>query len=406
MSNGERLLILGGGIAAVSAAEAARQADPERPVTICTEEGHYPYYRLRLSFLLGQPFEKSSLLIHPPGWYDERNIGVLMGRRARSIDAERRIVTLESGETIPYGRLVIAVGASAFLPPLPGTELPGVYTVRQVDDVEAINASLCPGSRVIVVGGGILGLEAAWTLREQGIAVTVVEHGPRLLSRQLDAGGSRILERLAAAEGITLLTEANSVAIEKGEGVLRLRLADGRTVEGELIIFSTGIRANLDLARSAGIATGRGICVDEWMQASVPGIFAAGDVAEFTGNLPGLWPVAAEQGKTAGHNAVLPQQDWTLYRPAAPSNMLRVFGIKIFSLGAVSPGEGIVILGDGEAGDKEYKGFFFRDGRLAGAVLMGDLKWANRLKAAMESGRDFSGATGTMKAFLAALADE
>ncbi|ABZ83050.1 nad(p)h-nitrite reductase, large subunit protein nirb, putative [Heliomicrobium modesticaldum Ice1] len=403
MSHREQILILGGGIAALSAAEAARQADPERPITICAEESHYPYYRLRLSFLLGQSFDKESLLIHPPAWYDERNIVVLTGRRARSIDAERRIVTLESGETIPYGRLVIAVGAAAFLPPLPGTELPGVYTVRQVDDVAAINTDLRPGRRVIVVGGGILGLEAAWTLHEQGIAVTVVEHGPRLLSRQLDAGGSRLLERLAADEGITILTEADSMAIEKGEGVLRLRLADGRTVEGERIIFSTGIRANLELARSAGIAAGRGICVDEWMQTSVPAIFAAGDVAEFKGNLPGLWSVAAEQGKRAGRNAVLPQTDWTPYRPAAPSNMLHVFGIKIFSLGAVSSG---VTLGDEEASAKEYKKFFFSDGRLVGAVLMGDLKWANRLKAAMESGRDFSGATGTMEAFLAALADE
>jgi nitrite reductase (NADH) large subunit len=373
-----RIVVVGGGPAGVTAAEAARAADPEAAVHLIAAEPYWPYYRPRLSHAVGKTLKIEAIYIHPPSWYAERRIEVRLGRAATGIDVAGRKIVLDDGTELPFTALVLAQGGRAFLPTVPGHDLPGVFTLRRWADLEAIARWVGAARRGVVVGGGPLGLEIAWALRQWDREVTVLEMGDRLLGRQLDPRGAEILKEIATAKGVRALTGVTVEGLEGAERVTGVRVRDAGTLEAEFVIFAAGVVPEVGLARDAGLAVGRGIVVDEAMQTSHPDVFAAGDAAEFQGRVFGLWSVAVEQGRVAGTNAAGGQ---ARYRPVAPSNVVQVLETSVFSVGQTE-GPRVLVRDRGPQG---YTRLVFEDGRLAGAVLIGDVQAGPRLKAAVDA---------------------
>lgn len=375
---GRRIVVVGGGPAGVAAAEAARTADPDAAVHLVAAEPHLPYYRPRLSHAIGKTLKIETIHIHPPSWYAEHRIDVRLGRAATGIDTANRKVLLDDGTELPFTALVLAQGGRAFLPPVPGHDLPGVFTLRQWADLQAIARWAGAARRGAVVGGGPLGLEIAWALRRWDREVTVLEMGERLLGRQLDARGAEILKEIAAAKGIRALTGVTVEGLEGAERVTGVRVRAAGTLEAEFVIFAAGVVPETGLAREAGLEVGRGIVVDEAMRTSDPDVFAAGDAAEFQGRVFGLWSVAVEQGRVAGTSAAGGR---ARYRPVAPSSVVQVLETGIFSVGQTD-GPRVLVR---DRGPRGYTRLVFEDGRLVGAVLIGDVQAGPRLKAAVDA---------------------
>ncbi|GAV22161.1 NAD(P)/FAD-dependent oxidoreductase [Carboxydothermus pertinax] len=369
-----KIVIIGGGIAGVSAATAAREVSDAAEVTLISEENYYPYYRLKLSEYLSGELDEESLLLHPPSWYEERKIKVILGKKVTGARLESRELTLHDGTIIPFDRLVLTTGSYAFKPPVTGSNLAGVYTLRNLEDLKAIRDKAGSAKKAQVIGGGVLGLEVAYYLGKRGIEVGVVEHNDRLLPRQVDQEGSEILANAAKTSGVELYLAKDLDRIEGVERVEKIVFKDGSEIPADMVIFSTGVRPYLEVANMLSLGVNRGIIVNKYMVTSRENIYAAGDVAEFEGQMPGIWPVAMEQGKIAGANAAGASK---VYNPIPPQNVLKVFGKTVFSIGTVS-GEGVTSRRE-DQGDNFIK-YYYQDGKLVGALLIGDVKLVNEVR--------------------------
>ncbi|NYE57667.1 NAD(P)/FAD-dependent oxidoreductase [Carboxydothermus ferrireducens] len=369
-----KIVIVGGGIAGVSAAAAAREVSDTAEITLISAEKYYPYYRLKLSEYLSGELKEESLLLHPPSWYEERKIKVILGKKVTGARLEARELTLHDGTVIPFSSLVLTTGSYAFKPPVPGGDLPGVYTLRNLDDLKAIRDRAEKARRAVVIGGGVLGLEVAYYLGKRGVRVGVVEHNDRLLPRQVDEEGSKILSRAAREAGVELYLARDVDRIEGIEQVEKVVFKDGSSVATDIVVFSTGVRPYLEVANMLTLGINRGIIVDKYMATSRENIYAAGDVAEFEGQMPGIWPVAMEQGKVAGANAAGASK---IYTPIPPQNVLKVFGKTVFSIGTVM-GEGVTSRRENQ-GDNFLK-YYYKDEKLVGALLIGDVKLVNEVR--------------------------
>jgi len=378
-----RLVIVGAGIAGVAAAEAAREIAPDAEITLVNGEADAPYYRINLTRLIAGEIAESDLPLHPPAWFEERRIRRLDGCRAVGLDAAARRVALDNGSALEADRVVLATGAAAFVPPIEGADKKGVFTIRSRPDAAAVLAAAPPGASVVFIGGGILSLEAAAGLRRRGAAVTILEVAPRLMARQLNERGGRVLERHAAAAGMKVVTNARVRAIEGWRRAKSVALEDGARHAADAVVIGAGVRPDVALARGAGLKIARGIVVDDRLATSAEGIYAAGDVAEHRGALYGTWDPARYQGQIAAWNA--------MGRPAEfgglpPANTLKVMGVKLFSVGEVGGGAGVRTI-ESETDDR-YFGFFFRGTSLAGAILLGDTHAALGARRAVESRAD------------------
>lgn len=366
-------VIIGNGIAGVTAAATLAAETLNDEIHLYTDE-QYPYYRRPwLPDLLAGNYEIEDLHPYAPEWYDARRIQVHLGNGARSIDLATRTVRLESGDEVVYDRLLLACGGNSWIPPVANSSLPGVFTLKTVADALAIRKHAETCESAIVVGGGLLGLEAARGLKALGLKVTVIEIFPYLLPRQLDAEGAAVLTHLIEAMGIKVITGvvAETVIGEtKAEGV---RLKNGLSFTADLIHFSAGIRPNLNLAAQAGIAVHRGVIANEYMQTSDPNVFTAGDVAEFKERVYGIIPAAIEQARVAAANML--SAGSASYQGTVPINTLKVVGIDLTAVGTVNPeGEGYVIHRSARIQDGLYKKLVFENGALIGAILLGDRK--------------------------------
>ncbi|HHY92232.1 MAG TPA: NAD(P)/FAD-dependent oxidoreductase [Firmicutes bacterium] len=398
------VVIIGFGGAAVAAAEAFRAADQTTPIIIVSAEPHYAYYRLRLSHLLGESPNVTDLLIHPPEWYAARNVEVLLGRRAESLDVAGRTVRLSGGETLRFRRLLLAQGSSAFVPPLPGADLPGVFTLRTVTDVNALYAYSRTRQDAVVIGGGVLGLEAAWALAQKGKHVHVVEVAPYLLPKQLDERAAALLQAQGEKAGLTFHLASEVSALAREDGLLTVSLKGKPPIRTEFVLFSIGVRPNVALAREAGLSVNRGVVVDEYMRTSAEDIYAAGDVAEYKGQVYGIWPVAKEQGKTAGLNLAGVA---TAYSEVVPSNYLRVFDTELFSVGDWGRGQGpYAVLTDYRLSEGVYRKVCFKEGKPVGAILCGATQAGLQVAAAIKAGWEVPAEViqnGDFEAFLSSL---
>ena len=380
-----RLLVVGGGIAGVSAAEAARKTDPDATVTLISDEDDLPYYRLNLTRYLAGDVEADDLALHPRAWYDERRIDLRPGTRVASIAPDDGTVTLDDGATLPFDRLVLATGARPAVPPIAGTDKGGVTCLRTRDDAERILAADLADRPCLVIGGGLLGLETAAALTRRGAAVTVVEGLEHLIPLQLTREGANVLRAHLEGLGIRVVT-GRMIESLAGDGRVREAvLDDGTRLEADLVVISTGVVPNLHLANTAGLDTGGGVLVDDRLATSHPAVYAAGDGTEHRGVLYGLWQASRLQGQTAGQAAAgAPDAAFTGIPPAY---ILKVVGVDVFSLGAIAPDDPACRIIEGRD-DGTYRRFVFRDGRLEGAILLGDTTAMPQARQAIERGAD------------------
>jgi nitrite reductase (NADH) large subunit len=365
------VVVIGNGIAGVTAADFIRRGHPDCEIHLVGGESHVLYNRMGISRLVYGRSAMQGLFLLAEQWYDEHDITIWLNTVATGIDLATRRVFLGTHDTLSYDRLVLAMGSSSSVPPIEGFGTPGSFVMREAGDAINIRSyAQRNGVReAVVAGGGLLGLEAAHSLHELGLHVTVLERGDRLLSRQIDARASEIVHAYFEAIGMTVLYGAETVALQ-GDPVNAALLKDGRVVPCGVFLGAIGIRPNTELAAEAGLTVNRGVVVDDRMETSTPGVYAAGDVAEHNGMLLGLWPIAAKQGEVAAMNALGGSESLTAEVPAC---ILKGAGIDLSSIGRFEPEEGEELIVVDNGAEQSYRRMVIGTDRLIrGGLVVGD----------------------------------
>jgi nitrite reductase (NADH) large subunit len=371
MSKKQKLVVVGNGMAPGRALDKLFETAPGAyDVTIFNAEPRVNYDRIMLSPLLTGEKTFDDIVIHGDGWYIKHGVTLYKGASVTAIDREAKTVTSARGITVAYDKLLIATGSLPIILPVPGHKLAGVLTYRDLDDVQAMLLAAKARGSAVVIGGGLLGLEAAVGLKEQGMDVTIIHLAPTLMERQLDAPAGHLLQKAIEARGIRVLTKANTKSILGEKKVEAVMLEDGTRLVADLVVMAVGIRPNAQLAKDAGIDVGRGIKVSETMQTSDPDIFAVGECAEAHGQVFGLVAPLYEMAGVIA--AQLGGDSKAIFRPSAVATKLKVTGINLFSAGDFAEGadrEEIVLR---DAARNVYKRLILKDNTIIGAVMYGD----------------------------------
>ncbi|WP_374469403.1 nitrite reductase large subunit NirB [Phenylobacterium sp.] len=368
----ERLVVVGNGMAGCRTLEELLRREPDRyEITVFGAEPRVNYDRILLSPVLAGEKRFEDIVLNDLAWYAASGITLHAGRAVTAIDREAKVVLAEGGLEVSYDRLLLATGSDPVRLPLPGSDLAGVVTFRDVDDVEAMAAAAERGGSAVVIGGGLLGLEAAAGLARRGMDVTVVHLVDTLMERQLDSAAGFLLRRNLAERGVETLLGAKSWAIHgRGGRVTGLELEDGRTLDADLIVMAVGIRPNVGLARAAGLATAGGVVVDDHMRTSDPAILAVGECVEHRGQTFGLVAPIWEMCRVAART--LADDPAEGFAAPAIGTRLKVTGVDLFSAGEFNGGEDCEDLVFRDAARGVYRRVVVRDGRVAGAVLFGE----------------------------------
>lgn len=364
------VVIIGGGIAGVTAADFVRRGHPDCEIHLVGQESHALYNRMGISRLVYGRSAMQGLYLLGEQWYDEHDVHAWLNTMARRIDIRAQRVLLGTGEALPYDRLILAMGSSAAIPPIDGVDRPGSFVLRLANDAMQIRgyAQQHGCRRAVVAGGGLLGLEAAYSLHLLGLQVTVLERGQRLLSRQVDPRCSELVGEHFAKAGIEVLRRAETARVVGSPAVNAVELKDGRVLPCEVFLAATGISSNVELARAAGIPVGRGVLVDDRMRTRVRWVYAAGDVAEHNGQVLGLWPIAVEQAEAAAVNALGGDMVLTAETPAT---ILKGVGLELFSIGRVEalPEDEVIVVDRPTV--PSYRRLLLSEGRAVGATVLG-----------------------------------
>ncbi|MDF7826573.1 FAD-dependent oxidoreductase [Pontiellaceae bacterium B12227] len=380
----DRFIIIGAGIAGVSAAASIREHAPNAEITLLSKETEIPYMRLNLTRMLAGEFPEKNLPLHSMSWYEEHKIDLRTGAVAERINLTEKRVLLEGGEALPFDRLIVATGSHPWVPPVPGTSLKQVFTVRSIEDVRQILAAVNAGTQVVCIGGGILGLETAGALAKQNAQVTVLEAFDYLMPMQLNPEGSNVLSDHLKMLNIDVVTNAISDCIIGDGKVTGVHLKRGLLIPAEVVVITAGDRANSELLEQAGLTVKKGVLVDNFLRTTHPDIYAVGDVAEHDGVRYGAWAPAMYMGKIAGMNAAgVPTEFGGIPR----SHLLKVLGKPMLSIGMVKPTDGSYRMIEDHA-DGGYRMFMFRDGRLVGCLLIGKLKLMKPVRKAVQARMD------------------
>lgn len=361
-----KYLIIGNGVAGTEAALAIRKKDPDGDIRVLTESDRLYYYRPKVIDYLADDITVDKLIIHKQEHYDKNGIEVLLNTRAARILASEKKVVNDSGAEYPYDRLLLATGARSFVPPIKGSQLKGVFTLREIADADSIKAYCKDKKDVAVIGGGLLGLETAHSLARLGKKVTVIEFCKWLLPRQLDERGGAVLMRMLEEKGLMFVLDDSVLSIE-GNGVTeRISLKSGKEIAAGAVVIAAGIRCRMELAVEAGIDVKNGIIVDDHMRTSSADIYAAGDPIEHRGRVYGIWPAALEQGRIAGLNMA---GEAAPYNGTIMANTLKVTGIDLYSAGDFNAPNCEMLVAEG---DSSYKKLLLNINDPVGAIVLGD----------------------------------
>ena len=361
-------LIVGNGVAGTTAAENIREEDKGGHIRIVTDEDLSFYYRIRLNEFLSGDIKEQDLLAKQKQWYYDQGIDLTLDVRITGAEPRDKVIITEKNEKLSYDRLLVATGSHSFIPPIKGSEKRGVFALRSVLDARNIVTYAKNIDEVVLIGGGLLGLEAGNALRKLGKKVMVVEFFPRLLPRQLDMDGAVRLQGIMEEMGFSfrLGTRTEEIA---GDGVVEaVSLDGGESLPAKMVIISAGVRPNLQLAESMALKCDKGIVVDEYLRTDQPDIYAAGDVAEYRGMPYGIWPAAMEQGKIAGIN--MAGGDRT-YDGTTMANTLKVVGVDLASAGnidAENEFESKVF-----TDEKVYKKIVIENNQIIGCIMLGTM---------------------------------
>lgn len=376
-------LIIGNGIAGLKAAETIRKKDDHASILIISKAADYTYWRTKLSELICKDFTNDDILVKKLDWYEKNNIEVKLQNEVEKLDLDSKKAILKNGDQIEYGKALIATGSHPFVPPIKNIDTKGVFAIRTVDDLNSFKKHINENKKVIIIGGGLLGLEAAFSIKNAGCEVLVIETFDYILGKQLDNELSLKLEKeLNEAEIETSTGKNTSEILEKDGKVCGIKLDDGEEIEGGTILVQTGVRNDLDIAINSGLKTERGIIVDETLKTSDENVYAAGDCMQLGQATIGLWTASMEMGQIAGSNMT---GDNKTYQTPKPFSSLLLGDIKLFSAGFNS-GEGIEEVKK-EDGEKVYK-LFKKDGKYVGGILYKDIKFQNDVKKIVFEGED------------------
>jgi nitrite reductase (NADH) large subunit len=367
----EPLVIVGNGMAAARLVdELAKTALGRYAIAVIGAEPRLAYNRVLLSSVLAGETASHDIELRPADWWRDRGVTLKYGCVATEIDVGRRELKIENDESIVFSKLVLATGSTPLRLNVPGADLACVHTFRDSRDVDLLLTLAAQKKRVVVVGGGLLGLEAAYGLAKAGAQVALIHLMDRLMERQLDVSAAELLKSLVERKGVKVLLNANTARIHGETRVEGIELSDGRRIDADGVIFAAGIRPNVALAKDAGISVNRGIVVDDTLQTGAPGIFALGECAEHRGICYGLVEPAYEQARVlARHLAGKP----AAYEGSVVATNLKVSGVSVFSAGDFIGAEGseAIVLNDASGGT--YKKLVISGGRLTGAALVGDV---------------------------------
>jgi nitrite reductase (NADH) large subunit len=365
MDAARRIVVVGNGMAGARLVGAVRARRPDAAITVLGGEPHAAYNRILLSAVLAGERTLDDIAL---GGTDGATLH--LGDPVCRIDRAARTVATVGGRRIDYDALVLATGSQPIALPIAGAQLPGVLSFRDIADVERMVTAARPGARAVVIGGGLLGLEAAEGLRRRGMAVTVVHLMDWLMERQLDPAGGALLRHLLERRGLDIVLPAETAAIVGDDRVEGVRLADGRVLPAELVVMAVGIRPNIALAQAAGLACGRGIQVDDALQTSDPAIYAIGECIEHRARCYGLVEPIWQQVELCARR--LAGERAARYEGSVDATSLKVSGIGVYSAGALDAGDigEAIVLRDLERG--VYRKLVLRDGKLVGVVLLGD----------------------------------
>lgn len=373
-----KYLIVGNGIAGLSAAREIRANDEEGSILIVSSEPFLTYYRVKLTGYISKDFSDEELLVSKESWYKDKNIKVLLKKIVEKIYVGNNRVRLDDGQDIEYEKLLIATGSRPFVPPINGKFKEGVFALRTLKDLHYIKEYMKSCSDVSVIGGGLLGLEAAWSLKQLGKNVSIIEFAPYLLPRQLDKEISNKLETKLSELGFKLYLNSQCEEITGEERATGIKLNGERKIKADAVLISSGIRPNLDIVRDTNIEFDKGIKVNKRLRTNFQNIYAAGDVVEIDGIVLGLWTAGNEQGKIAGGNMTGKELEYN--QPKIFTN-LQIGDIKLFSAGKIDDFDRVY---EYKNGDVHHK-IFTKQRKILGVILFGDLKDMNILRNAVIS---------------------
>ncbi len=382
----KKYFIIGNGVAGTTAAESIRKNDPEGPITVVTDEALPFYYRIRLNEFMSGDLQEEALVAKKEQWYRDHGIDLSLGTPITGAEPEKKVVVTADGREFPYDVLLVAVGSHSFVPPIKGADKKGVFALRSIQDARDIVTWSRGLGDVILIGGGLLGLEAGNALRKLGKRIMVVEFFPRLLPRQLDVDGAGRLQAVMEDMGFSFRLGAKTEEITGEDQVTGVRLEGGETLSASMVIISAGVRPNLELADALGLEKDKGIKVDEQLRTSRPDVYAAGDVAEFRGVPYGIWTAAMEQGKIAGINMA---GGAASYDGTTMANTLKVVGIDLASAGDIDAEKKFEsqVVQD----EKVYKKIVIEDNHIIGCIMLGDTRGFQKVTAMMSDKQDISG---------------
>ncbi len=378
-------VIIGNGVAGTTAAENIREHDEDGTITIVSGEDLPFYSRIRLNEFISGDISEHDLIVKDEQWYDNMRIDLLLQTRITTVNPPEKVVSTEDKMSLSYNTLLLAMGSHSFVPPIKGSKKKGVFTLRSIQDARAISKYAHNVEKIVLIGGGLLGLETGNALRKLGKKVEVVEFFPRLLPRQLDVDGAQQLQKIMEGMGFSFRLGAKTQEIVGDDHPTGVRLEGGESLPAEMVIISAGVRPNITLAEPLGVAHDKGIKIDNFMRTNQPNIYAAGDVAEFKGIPYGIWPAAVEQGKIAGTNMA---GGTMVYDGTTVTNTLKVVGVDLAAAGnidAENQFESRVT-----KSDKIYKKIVIEDDQIIGCIMLGDKKGFNAITKAMSKKKNIS----------------
>jgi nitrite reductase (NADH) large subunit len=378
-------LVIGNGVAGTTAAENIRKLDKASKITMVTEESTPFYYRMRLPEFISGDLIEDKLIAKKDQWYRDQGIDLKLNTRIQGANPGKKVVMTQDNQELPYDRLLIATGSRSFIPPMKGADKKGVFALRTIQDARDIVAWAKNIQKVILIGGGLLGLETGNALRKGGKSLAVVEFFPRLLPRQLDVAGAGRLQRIMEGMGFAFRLGAKTQEIKGEDRVNGVLLEGGEVLPAEMVIISAGVRPALELAKALNLDQDKGVKVDEEMKTNQPGIYAAGDVAEFKGIPYGIWTAATEQGQIAGTNMAGGK---ALYKGTVMANTLKVVGIDLASAGNIDVENKLEskVFTD----QKVYKKIVIENDQVLGCIMLGDTKGFTKITKMMSEKQNVS----------------